>query len=86
MNITSSLRTIPTEPEKPNPKEIISSISAESSEMEKSKLCANCGTTPNDSVKLKLCSRCQSVYYCGPACQAKHWYEGHLHNCKAIRA
>mmetsp|Transcript_23962 Transcript_23962/g.50345 ORF Transcript_23962/g.50345 Transcript_23962/m.50345 type:complete len:88 (+) Transcript_23962:3-266(+) len=87
MNITSSLRTIPTEPEKPNPNEIISSsMSADSSEMVESKLCSNCGTTPNDSVKLKLCSRCQSVYYCGPACQAKHWYEGHLHNCKAIRA
>ncbi len=76
----------PNELKKLNPTEITSSISAHPKQAGTSKLCAACGTASNEKIKLKLCSRCQIVYYCGSACQAKHWYEGHMHHCKAIPA
>ena len=35
--------------------------------------CKCCGIT---GVPLKMCTGCQTVYYCGPECQKKDWKEG----------
>ena len=48
----------------------------------KIKSCNCCGIAPGNHVRLKLCSRCQSVYYCGAACQAQDWYGGHKNTCQ----
>lgn len=42
----------------------------------KKKVCFVCGK----SARLK-CGSCLNVRYCGPACQLKHWDEGHYKNC-----
>uniref|UniRef100_A0A8C6V3J1 Ankyrin repeat and MYND domain containing 1 n=1 Tax=Neogobius melanostomus TaxID=47308 RepID=A0A8C6V3J1_9GOBI len=39
------------------------------------KFCFYCGRSA--SVKLKRCSRCQSVFYCSNECKLKSWNEGH---------
>ena len=31
-------------------------------------VCANCGTTASDTVKLKDCAACRLVKYCGVEC------------------
>lgn len=38
---------------------------------------AQCG------VKKSLCGNCKCVRYCSPACQRKHWDDGHSHLCRA---
>ncbi|KAM6496240.1 hypothetical protein JOM56_008946 [Amanita muscaria] len=37
--------------------------------------CAKCNLGPEDwtSEKLKLCSKCRTVYYCNKECQNNHW-------------
>jgi tetratricopeptide (TPR) repeat protein len=35
-------------------------------------LCANCGITGGDDVKLRLCTACKLVKYCSVACQKNH--------------
>ncbi|KIL70459.1 hypothetical protein M378DRAFT_156600 [Amanita muscaria Koide BX008] len=37
--------------------------------------CAKCNLNPEDwtSEKLKLCSKCRTVYYCNKECQNNHW-------------
>ena len=34
--------------------------------------CANCGAAEGDDIKLKTCTACKSVRYCGVKCQKKH--------------
>ena len=34
--------------------------------------CANCGVGEDDNIKLKNCSACKSVKYCGVKCQKEH--------------
>ena len=34
--------------------------------------CANCGAAEGDDIKLKTCTACKSVRYCGIKCQKKH--------------
>eukprot|EP00884_Botryococcus_braunii_P005384 jgi/Botrbrau1/14847/Bobra.0326s0001.1 len=48
--------------------------------------CANCGkcNKDGDGVKLKLCSGCNIVFYCGRDCQVLHW-PSHKATCKAKR-
>ena len=43
--------------------------------------CASCGTTENDDIKLKNCTACYLVRYCGVACQKEH-RKKHKKECK----
>lgn len=46
--------------------------------------CAWCGvggTNTKAAQKLKLCSACQSTYYCSADCQSKDWTNGHSVTC-----
>ena len=43
--------------------------------------CANCGTTASDTVKLKNCTACRLVKYCGVDCQRAHRKQ-HKKACK----
>ena len=43
--------------------------------------CANCGTTASDTVKLKDCTACRLVKYCGVDCQRAHRKQ-HKKACK----
>ncbi|EJK58288.1 hypothetical protein THAOC_21605, partial [Thalassiosira oceanica] len=43
--------------------------------------CANCGTIASDTVKLKKCTACQLVKYCGVDCQRAHRKQ-HKKACK----
>ncbi len=53
-------------------------------------VCAMCGSQPvscNDGTKkqtLSKCAGCKSVFYCGAACQKKHW-PTHKSSCNALR-
>ncbi|EJK54635.1 hypothetical protein THAOC_25719 [Thalassiosira oceanica] len=44
-------------------------------------VCANCGTTASDIVKLKNCTACRLVKYCGVDCQRAH-RKRHKKACK----
>ena len=49
--------------------------------------CAWCGLGGNDAenvMKLKLCSACQSTYYCSSECQSKDWTNGHATTCQPV--
>ena len=49
--------------------------------------CAWCGLRGNntkDDKKLKLCSACQSTYYCSSECQSKDWTNGHAETCRLV--
>ena len=43
--------------------------------------CASCGVTGSDAIKLKLCTACKLVRYCGIKCQKKHRSQ-HKRACK----
>jgi hypothetical protein len=45
-------------------------------------VCANC-EVPDHVTRRRLskCGRCKAAYYCGSACQKKHWTEGHKIDC-----
>ena len=43
--------------------------------------CASCGTTENDDIKLRKCTACQLVRYCGVKCQKEHWKK-HKKECR----
>ena len=43
--------------------------------------CACCGAQTEAGVELQRCSGCWRVYYCGRACQSKHWSNGHKGVC-----
>ena len=43
--------------------------------------CANCGNEPSDAVKLKNCTACRLVKYCGVGCQKAHRKQ-HRKACK----
>jgi hypothetical protein len=49
--------------------------------------CAWCGKGGTDSAaakKLKLCSACQTTYYCSAECQSKDWIDNHSKTCQPI--
>ena len=43
--------------------------------------CASCGTAENDDIKLKKCTACYLVRYCGVKCQKDHWKK-HKEECR----
>ena len=43
--------------------------------------CANCGVGEGDGIKLKICTACKSVKYCGITCQKQH-RPFHKQECK----
>ena len=43
--------------------------------------CASCGIKEDDDIKLKICTACKSVRYCGVECQKKHRPK-HKKDCK----
>jgi len=43
--------------------------------------CASCGITANDDIKLKKCTACKCVRYCGVKCQKEHRPQ-HKKECK----
>lgn len=43
--------------------------------------CGGGGTNTKAAQKLKLCSACQSTYYCSADCQSKDWTNGHSVSC-----
>ena len=49
--------------------------------------CTHCGASAadlaRDDRKLRRCSRCQRVRYCGRECQRAHWRAGHKAECQA---
>ena len=47
------------------------------------KTCEFCGSRESDS--LKLCSACQTTYYCSHECQTRDWIKGHAMTCKPVQ-
>jgi TPR repeat protein len=45
--------------------------------------CESCGRGFGDGLKLKPCSRCKLVVYCGEVCQRVHWKGGHKARCSS---
>merc|ERR1712098_280455 len=43
--------------------------------------CANCKISEKTEKEFQKCSRCETVYYCGKACQRSHW-KYHKSKCK----
>ena len=43
--------------------------------------CANCDIKEDEGIKLKTCTSCKSVRYCGSKCQREHWPK-HKKACK----
>jgi hypothetical protein len=63
----------------PSPVSVTTSLETQS--------CTWCGLGGNnseDAKKLKLCSACQSTYYCSSECQSKDWTNGHATTCKPV--
>jgi hypothetical protein len=46
--------------------------------------CASCGRGCEKGLRLKPCSRCRNVVYCGNECQRAHWKGGHKESCIPI--
>ncbi|KAL3801871.1 hypothetical protein ACHAW5_003784 [Stephanodiscus triporus] len=49
--------------------------------------CAWCGMDGSNAEalkKLKLCSACQSTYYCSTECQSEDWINGHAKTCQPV--
>ena len=47
--------------------------------------CASCGLKSEEKGALKRCAGCSHIYYCGEACQKKHW-SSHKKECTKIKA
>ena len=58
-------------------------MSAESNEEESEEMshCASCGIAGGDDIKLRKCTACYLVKYCGVKCQKDHWKK-HKKECK----
>ena len=57
-------------------------MSAENNEAdEMMSRCASCGVPENNDIKLKKCTACYLVRYCGVKCQKEHWKK-HKKECK----
>ena len=47
--------------------------------------CSVCGKFPRPGEKIKRCSACKSVLYCGRECQEADWKAGHKDKCKGMQ-
>ena len=47
--------------------------------------CRNCNTKPAEGKKVRKCTGCGLVGYCGKQCQEEHWKEAHRSECKFLR-
>jgi hypothetical protein len=58
---------------------------ASCNERQKPRSCACCGRSSKKDapIKLKLCSRCKTTYYCSAGCQKVAWKSGHRDKCRA---
>ena len=56
-------------------------MSANNNEADEEMRCASCGIAANNDIKLKKCTACYLVRYCGVKCQKDHWKE-HKKECK----
>ena len=57
------------------------SAAIQESESDTMYYCANCGVAGGDDIKLKKCTACHLVRYCGVKCQKEHWSQ-HKRACK----
>ena len=49
--------------------------------------CSTCGVKPADSLKLKVCAKCNVARYCGAECQRTAWNQlKHKFHCKCMQA
>jgi MYND finger len=46
--------------------------------------CICCGSK-RSVAKLRRCAQCQTFAYCGKACQAIHWKNGHKADCNRVK-
>lgn len=46
------------------------------------RVCAHCGLSQGNAIKLKKCAHCKAFSYCSRECQLKHWKAGHKVDCK----
>ena len=55
-------------------------------QVKKKRACTCCGKTNKKDapIKLKICSRCKTAYYCSAECQKVDWHYGHKDKCKAV--
>ena len=53
-----------------------------STSYEADEICASCGVTKGDDIKLKKCTACKLLRYCSVACQKKHRPQ-HKRDCKS---
>ena len=56
-------------------------MSTDRTESDEIMCCASCGVKENDDIKLKKCTACYLVRYCGVKCQKEHWSK-HKRDCK----
>eukprot|EP00984_Skeletonema_dohrnii_P027298 scaffold16833_cov80-Skeletonema_dohrnii-CCMP3373.AAC.2 len=56
-------------------------MSSEAEAINDDTCCASCGIAANDDVKLKKCTACKLVRYCGVKCQREHRPQ-HKRECK----
>jgi TPR repeat protein len=54
---------------------------ADNTETDEIMCCAGCGVKEDDDIKLKKCTACYQVRYCGVKCQKEHWSK-HKKECK----
>ena len=55
--------------------------SSDNNETNNTSCCASCGITENDDIKLRKCTACYLVRYCGVKCQKEH-RKKHKKECK----
>jgi hypothetical protein len=48
-------------------------------------VCAVCGKTVADGVRLRLCRGCRAARFCSDACYKAGWRGGHRQECKAAQ-
>lgn len=48
-------------------------------------LCSWCGAKSSDSVKLRQCNGCHSIWLCGKDCQRKSWRSQHRTECDKMK-
>ena len=84
-NVPSSIQPAESTVEDISAKSSSATSSDASTKGKKKRACACCGITNKKKapVKLQVCSRCKTTYYCSAECQKEDWQSGHKDTCKA---